>query len=208
VEIVTEGDGIVSPRAFSEQEREIVRGKLLDAAEAFLSTTGIRKTTVEDLAKTAGISKGAFYLFYESKELLFMDALEREQMGIHNTLLQCMAQGPSPRDAFVHFAGEMYREYARKPWLLAFEGEDYALLLRRVSPERIQQHIEIDNAATRRFKDILGDEITVSPELMSAAMRMLFIGILHRKEIGEEWADEAFSLMLESLADRIFKEEI
>lgn len=197
----------MSPRAFTKQEKEIIREKLIDAAEAFLSTTGIRKTTVEDLAKEAGISKGAFYLFYESKELLFMDALEREQTGIHNTLLQCMAQSPSSRDAFVHFAGEMYREYAAKPWLLAFEGEDYDLLLRRVSPERIQQHIDIDNVATQRFKDILGDKITVSPELMSAVMRMLFMSILHRKEIGEEWADEAFSLMLESLTDRIFKEE-
>ena len=196
----------MSPRAFTEQEKEIIRGKLIDAAEAFLSTTGIRKTTVEDLAKEAGISKGAFYLFYRSKELLFMDALEREQTSIHNTLLKSMSQSHSPRDAFVHFAYEMYREYAAKPWLLALE-EDYALLWRRVSSERIQQHIDLDNAATQRFKDILGDKITVSPELMSAVMRMLFMGILHRKEIGEEWADEAFSLMLDALADRIFKEE-
>jgi len=197
----------MSPRAFTEQEKKIIHGKLIDAAEAFLSTTGIRKTTVEDLAKEAGISKGAFYLFYESKELLFMEALEREQTGIHNTLLKSMSQSPSPRDAFVRFAGEMYREYAAKPWLVAFGGEDYELLFRRISPERLQQHIELDNEATQRFKDILGDKITVSPELMSAVMRMLFMSILHRKEIGEEWADEAFSLMLASLADRIFKEE-
>ena len=197
----------MSPRAFTEQEKEIIQGKLLDAAEDALSTTGIRRTTVEDLAKAAGISKGAFYSFYESKELLFMEALEREEVGIHDTILRCMGESSSPKEAFIQVSGQMYREYAQKPWLLAFGGEDYALLLRRISPERIQQHIERDNAATRRFKAVLGDKITLPPELMSAVMRMLFMSILHRKEIGEEWADEAFSLMLESLTDRIFKEE-
>jgi AcrR family transcriptional regulator len=37
---------------------------LLRQGSTFLTTYGIRKTNVEDLTRAAGISKGAFYLFY------------------------------------------------------------------------------------------------------------------------------------------------
>ncbi|MFR5759913.1 MAG: TetR/AcrR family transcriptional regulator [Bacteroides cellulosilyticus] len=35
------------------------------------SNKRVRKTSVDELVKYANISKGAFYLFYTSKELLF-----------------------------------------------------------------------------------------------------------------------------------------
>lgn len=195
----------MSPRAFTEQEKSIIQGKLLDAAESFLSTTGIRKTTVEDLAKTAGISKGAFYSFYESKELLFLDALEREQTRIHETIIREIGEKHGGKAAFVTVVGQMYRDFMAKPWLLAFTGEDYEVLLRRVPPERIQQHIEIDDASARRFQEMMGQGAAIEPELLSAALRMLMLGILHREEVGEEWADQAFMLALNALADYIFK---
>lgn len=61
----------MSPKAFSPQEKDLVREKLIDAAEKCLATTGIRKTSVDELARAAGIFKGAFYLIFESRELLF-----------------------------------------------------------------------------------------------------------------------------------------
>lgn len=197
----------MSPKAFTNQEKDLVRGKLLDAAERFLSTTGIKKTSVEQLAQAAGISKGAFYLFFESKELLFLDALEREQAHIHAIILQRMAEASSKRQGFTAAVMEMYRGFIAKPWLLAFTGEDYELLLRRIPPERIAWHIELDDASTRRLQQMMGDGLGIDPELLSAALRLLFLGALHRREVGEQLADGAFELMIEALADRIFVEE-
>lgn len=197
----------MSPRAFTEQEKEMLRKKLIDAAEAALATTGIRKTTVADLCNAAGISKGAFYLFYESKEILFLDALEREQTRIHQTIIREISGGGGRKEAFVAVVGQMYRDFIAKPWLLAFSGEDYEALLRHVPPERIQRHIEIDDISARRFQEAMGRGTSIEPELLSAALRMLMLGILHRTEVGEEWADAAFMLTLNALADHIFKEE-
>lgn len=194
----------MSPKAFSAQEKDLVRSKLIDAAGSFLATTGIRKTSVEELAHAAGISKGAFYMFYESKELLFLDALEQEQALIHDTIISRTAKASTRRDAFVAAVTEMYHSFIAKPWLLAFAGEEYELLLRRIPPERIAEHIALDNASMRRLLGLLGEGLSVSPELLSAAMRMLFMGILHRREVGEQWADPAFEFMLEALADRMF----
>lgn len=197
----------MSPKAFAEKEKELVRQKLIDAATQALGTAGIKKTSVEHLALAAGISKGAFYMFYGSKELLFLDALEKEQQRIHDMIIASMEKQSSKKEGFVCVVGRMYGEFVRKPWLLAFTSGDYELLLRRISDERIRRHIELDNASTKRLMDTLGEGVSVRPEVLSAVLRMLFMGILHRKEVGEEMADAAFCFMLEAIADRIFREE-
>ena len=58
-----------------EQEKEIV-SRLKKAAREGIAKAGMRKTTVDTLVQAAGISKGAFYKFYTSKELLFFELLE------------------------------------------------------------------------------------------------------------------------------------
>ena len=58
------------PRPFTTAETEAIHPLLLDAGAASFARAGIRRTTVEDLARAAGISKGAFYRFFESKEAL------------------------------------------------------------------------------------------------------------------------------------------
>jgi AcrR family transcriptional regulator len=197
----------MSPKPFSGQEKEMVKSKLIDAAEKSLATAGIRKTSVDELARAAGISKGAFYLFYDSKELLFLDALEREQARIHEAILARVAQAHSPKDGFVTAVVLMYRDFIAKPWLLSFTGEDYEILLRRIPQERIQQHIELDDASTRRLQALLGERANLQPEVLSAALRLLFLGTLHRKEVGEEQTDAAFEFLVQAIADKLFQEE-
>ena len=66
--------------AFTEQELNIISAKLKDAARHCAGTFGVRKTTVDQLAAAADISKGTFYKFYPSKEALFFELLEEMQV--------------------------------------------------------------------------------------------------------------------------------
>lgn len=58
-------------KKFSDKEKEMIQERLLSKAEICWGKYGIKKTSVDELVRMAGISKGAFYLFYPSKELLF-----------------------------------------------------------------------------------------------------------------------------------------
>jgi len=197
----------MSPRAFTETEKLVVRENLIQAATRYLSTTGIRKTSVEELAKAVNISKGAFYSFYESKELLFLDALEREQQKLHDAVIEGILGDRDRRRGFVTAIGRVYRDFVAKPWLLGFTPQDYGALLRRIPMDRIRRHIELDDDSARRMRDALGEGIHIEPELLSAALRMLFFGVLHRGEVGENLTDAAFELLIEALADRLFGEQ-
>ncbi len=66
------------PLAFSDEEKMQIRERLLAAAEEIAATSAYKDIKVEALTTIAGISKGAFYKFYESKEQLFFEMLMRE----------------------------------------------------------------------------------------------------------------------------------
>ena len=62
--------------AFTEEQNEKIRNDLIREARHCGITIGMRKTSVEQLTNAAGISKGSFYKFFDSKELLFFAVLE------------------------------------------------------------------------------------------------------------------------------------
>ena len=63
------------PKTYSETERENIRRELREASSICLKKYGVRHTTVDELVKMVNIPKGTFYLFYDNKESLFLDAL-------------------------------------------------------------------------------------------------------------------------------------
>ena len=54
-------------RSFSEREKENIRKSLIDICKQSWTQYGYKKTSVDEMCKQVGISKGAFYLFFESK---------------------------------------------------------------------------------------------------------------------------------------------
>src|SRR5262245_6376057 len=84
------------PKGFSERERTIIRAKLREKGGELFGVYGVRKTNVEELARAAGISKGAFYLFYESKEELFFELLEQFEAEYQAAMLEQIAESEAP----------------------------------------------------------------------------------------------------------------
>ncbi len=73
------------PDTRDNPERE---GRILDAAKKLFSHYGFDKTTVSDIADEAGISKGAVYLHFKSKDELFDALLLRESDAVLDDLLR------------------------------------------------------------------------------------------------------------------------
>jgi len=79
-------------KAFAENPERAHR--ILDAAGRLISHYGYDKTTVSDIAREAGVSKGAIYLHWKSKEDLFTDLLNREMDRYVERWLQLMDEDP------------------------------------------------------------------------------------------------------------------
>src|SRR5258708_37374351 len=130
------------PKAFTEQEKDLIHKRLLEHGYKQFSAHGLRKTNLEELAQAAGISKGAFYLFYVSKEALFMDIVEQVEQRFRQELVAAVElPGPSSRSRLFAVLQKAFRLVRTIPLLPFLTGHDYDLLFRRMPPERLQEHL-------------------------------------------------------------------
>ena len=60
----------------SQRRREQTARTLLDAARRVLAAKGYHGTKIVDIARTASVGVGTFYLYYPTKEALFLELVE------------------------------------------------------------------------------------------------------------------------------------
>jgi len=63
----------MSPRPDVSEER---KSQIIEAATTVFAKSGFSKTRMEDIAEESGLSKGALYLYFKSKEDLFRGILD------------------------------------------------------------------------------------------------------------------------------------
>lgn len=63
---------------FTELEKEKIRKELLKVSYRFFIDKGFKSTSLEDITSSVGIAKSSFYIFFESKEMLYMELLAHE----------------------------------------------------------------------------------------------------------------------------------
>jgi len=68
--------------------------RILEAAAGLITRWGYKKTTIDDIAKQAGVAKGTIYLHWKTREELFKAVLIHEEMELVEDLKQRIAQDP------------------------------------------------------------------------------------------------------------------
>jgi AcrR family transcriptional regulator len=177
-------------RSFNEQEKEEIRKRLLDLGLKHFSMYGFKKTNVDEIARAAGISKGAFYRFYESKELLFMDVIEQVEVHGREEIMKMINRpGPTPRARLYGILKGSFDLFRELPILRFFSGSDFGMLIHRVPAEKFHEHVDSD----RGFFDQLlaacreaGIPVKVKPEEIVSMLYPLVIAFLSDTETGEK----------------------
>ncbi len=75
--IAEELDAFLKPESDPSQARR--RERILKAATELFVVHGYRKTSVEDIARAAGVAKGTIYLYYRNKAELLLHAIAFEE---------------------------------------------------------------------------------------------------------------------------------
>ena len=73
-----------------------VRHKVRDAAIALFAQKGVKATTVRDIARAAGVSEGALYRHWPSKEEPAADLFAVEYTAMSQSLHDAAGHGPAP----------------------------------------------------------------------------------------------------------------
>lgn len=83
-----------TPQREERSKREERAERILDAAAELITRWGYSKTTIDDIAKKAGVAKGTIYLHWKTREDLFQALMEREDMLLIEDIKQLMATDP------------------------------------------------------------------------------------------------------------------
>lgn len=138
------------------------RQKLLDAALSLIRTKGYAATTVDDLCAAAGVTKGAFFHHFASKEALAVAAAEHwsEATGA----LFAAAPYHRPADPLQRILG--YIDFRKK--LLAGKVPEFTCLV-----GTMVQEVYDSSPAIRRACDasISGHAATLEPDIAEAMAR-------------------------------------
>ena len=89
-------DGPPQRQAEPEQpdERHQREERILDAAAALLVRWGYRKTTIDDVAREAGVGKGTIYLHWKDKNELFVAVIWRANQQASAEIMRRIAADP------------------------------------------------------------------------------------------------------------------
>lgn len=192
------------PKAFSEHEKDTIRAQMLEKGRKLFEKQGIKKTSVDELAKAAGISKGAFYLFYESKEELFLEILEGLETDFRARIFDfSISSKTNARQLLAKLFRDALLTWDEYPLLKNFGMAEYEYLARKLPTQRVQAHAHRDNEFVDEFiKRIKREGIAVkaSPRVVSNLMKSLFFVSLHRDDLGTEAHVESMEILTDLVA--------
>jgi AcrR family transcriptional regulator len=102
------------------QYKEEARTRILAAANQVFGEKGYRQATMDDVAKKLGVSKGALYLYFASKEELFEAICRTEPLVFKEILYSTFSENKEPLESAGEFFDRMLKRY-RSDSGLSFE---------------------------------------------------------------------------------------
>ncbi|MDF2566922.1 MAG: TetR family transcriptional regulator [Oscillospiraceae bacterium] len=197
------------PKTYSESERSYIKKRLIKEATLCLERFGMRKTTVDELVKRTKIPKGTFYLFYESKELLFFDVFCIFHDELHQKLLKEIAaiKDDITPDKLTALILGLYKFVDRSFLLNFMTNGEMEFLIQRLPSEIVEAHAEKDDFSMEVLVSLVPGMKAGNIKAFSAALRGIFLTMLHKHEIGEDIFDDALKLMIHGIVLQMFEEE-
>ena len=68
------------------------RRRLLDAAEQVFGTSGYERASIVDITQQAGVALGTFYVYFASKQSIFVELVETLGANLRQTLREAVAE--------------------------------------------------------------------------------------------------------------------
>ena len=167
-----------------EAERD-TRGQILEAAKAEFLAKGFQHASLRGIVRAAGVTTGALYGYYDSKEALF-DALVREcyehVMGEFRGALMAFAELPIEKQP--ENMGAVSRRCMREMLLYMHEHRDeFHLLLCSAEGTRyasmLEEAVDLEIAATHRYYRVLEQLGSPAPAIDERLEHILVTGMMN-----------------------------
>lgn len=174
-----------------QQRSEETRANILDAAVRRFALSGFNAASVDEICSDAGVSKGAFYHHFSSKQALFMALLEGWLKTIDKSL-EGVREGSVP-DTFVRMTGLLPAVFAaadsQLPLMLEFwlqASRDETVWQSAIAPYRHYHQVFAKLVADGIAE---GSLIEMDPEAAARVLVSMVIGLIFQGVFDPQGAD-------------------
>lgn len=136
-----------SPSNIRTAAKEASHERIVDAAARAIRRSGYDGTGVADIMKEAGLTHGAFYAHFPSREAMLAEAADRA--GAESNALAASVVGAVPPDQSLR---ALIQVYLSKEHLASIET---GCPISALGSEMPRQSPEVRRAATRRIKEMI-----------------------------------------------------
>lgn len=168
----------MTERLTRAQQQEVTRAKLLDAAETLFGDRGIHRSSLDEIAAAAGLTKGAIYANFGSKKDLITAILARK--------LDDDGAGPQPPSAslaaWADRLGDSYQSGVESPEIRRFAMAFVELWLYGMRDESAREPVlqwfrTVRAANAKELAGIAGKDLPLPADQLAALLLALDIGI-------------------------------
>ncbi len=200
------------PRTFSETDRRVIRQALTEAGRESFLRFGLRKTSVEQLARTVGIAKGSFYSFFDSKEDLCAAIFEQDEAQRYSALDAILAESSDPRQTLRSLM-RLALDFVHRDSLIGAlrESGELAQVMRGRNEERWSEHFRHDTDFVRKVLEACsraGATCDIDPEIATGVFRAVTTLGFHEAEIGSDVFPDAIDRIVDWVAEGIVGETV
>jgi TetR/AcrR family transcriptional regulator, transcriptional repressor of aconitase len=197
-------------RLTRQESRTLTQEKLLGAAAKIFARRGFGGTSIEEIAETAGFSRGAFHANFKSKDALFLSLVEQQVKMLTSQIRELLAASQSAeetlknlRAAYTYFTGA-----DKDAFLLLTEAQLYALRNPRFGKKLSSLFSAIHDeliASVKKFQENIKSKDSVGAERLVLIGFALSHGLtLYNLMDPERYSDAAVSDSSRVVFDRIF----
>jgi len=203
----------MAPRTGGEETREAI----LRAAEESFARFGYDATGVAEICRRAGVTKGAFYHHFPSKQAVFLELLDRWLNRLDEQFARIRAEARTVPEGLLRMVGMLQQVFqegsGRLPMFLEYwnkAAHDPAIWQATIAPYRRYRAFF---AGLVEAGIAEGTIRSVDPQMVAGILVSLAVGVVMQGMMdphGADWqgvAYEGMQILLEGLRDRSEEEE-
>jgi AcrR family transcriptional regulator len=194
------------PPAFSAEDRARITRLLMDNGQKLFTTQGLRKTSLEDLVAGTGIAKSSFYLFFDSKEALYLELTLAQMAEVkHRVIDQGLLAAPDTRAGLKRFLHATIAELSDNPLYsrLMTHPEEMAAVARKLDPTRVTSTPDNPVTALATFiADRSDDLVAADPAVITGVLQAVLLTPIHRDRLASpDLYPKILDLLIDIVAD-------
>jgi AcrR family transcriptional regulator len=193
------------PPPFTEKEKTRLRQKMRRAARDLFARQGLKKTSLEDITSAAGIAKSTFYVFFASKEALFLEVLAEDGPAVTARMQSELENAATAREGIARLVRAIVHELETNALTrrLLTHPDELQLLADYATPEQLAASSDNGLALTVPYLQAgqrTGEVIKGDPVLFARIISAVTLLTLHRDKIGGDQYDDVLNTLIDLLA--------